>query len=114
MHISSIHHLLRLFVLGALFVYLSSCQSGPDATYYAKRFCDCSETFSKAAVQLKAGTIDQATYDQQKTEHEACMGEEDPLEDLKDDPEALQAFKANFLTAIKEHCPSTARNMGFE
>lgn len=102
-----------LFVVCSLLL-LYSCQSGPDAGHYAERFCTCSEAFSKAAVQLQAGTIDQATYNQQKLEHETCMGEDDPLEDLKDDPEALQTFKANFLIEIKERCPSTARNMGFE
>jgi len=104
----------RFLLLGTLLIGLHSCQSGPSAAYYAERFCACSSDFSKAAVQLKAGTIDQATYQQLQTEHTACMGEEDPLEDLKDDPEALQAFKAAFLTEITERCPSTARNMGFE
>lgn len=106
--------LFRLLVLGTFLIHLNSCQSGPDAVYYAERFCDCSSDFSKAAVQLKVGTIDKVTYDQLKAEHETCMGEEDPLEDLKDDPEALQAFKGLFLTEIKKQCPSTARNMGFE
>lgn len=106
--------LFRLFVLGTFLIHLNSCHSGPDAAYYAKRFCDCSSDFSKAAVQLKAGTINQTTYNQLKAEHETCMGDEDPLEDLKDDPEALQAFKGQFLIEIKKQCPSIARNMGFE
>ena len=103
------------FVLG-LFVVVNlvvGCQSGPDAAYYAGRLCECSEDFSKAAVQLQAGTIDRATYDQLKAEQEACMGEDDPLQDLKDDPEALKAFKADFLQQLNEQCPNTARNLNF-
>ncbi len=90
------------FFVGVLLLLLSSCQSGPSASHYAQHFCDCSDEFSKAAVQLKAGTIDRATYEALQTAHETCMGEDDPLEDLKDDPEALQAFKANFVLEIEK------------
>ena len=91
-----------------------ACNRGSDPEYYAERFCDCSEEFSKAAVQLKTGTIDRVAYEQLKAEQEACMGDADPLEDLKDDPEALQQFKTKFLEALSTTCPATARNLGFE
>lgn len=111
------HHIapfLRIvFWLGLGSLLWTGCQSGPSAKHYAQRLCDCSETFSKAPIQLQAGTIDQATFDQLKADHEACMGEDDPLQDLKDDPKALQAFKADFLLQLEQQCPAIARNLGY-
>lgn len=91
---------------------LSSC-GGPSASKYAQKLCDCSADFSKAAIQLQAGTINQTQFEQLKAEHHACMGEDNPLEMLKDDPEALIQFKAEFLTELEKKCPDIARNMGY-
>ncbi|WMX15882.1 MULTISPECIES: hypothetical protein [unclassified Aureispira] len=91
---------------------VASC-GGPSGKDYAQKLCDCSDAFSKATIQLKAGTINQATFEQLKTEHLACMGEDDPLEKLKDDPEALVQFKAEFINALENQCPEIARNMGY-
>lgn len=89
-----------------------SC-GGPNGKDYAEKLCNCSDAFSKALIQLKAETIDQATFDQLQAEHNACMGEDDPLEALQSNPEALVQFKAEFLNALEEQCPETARNMGY-
>lgn len=89
-----------------------SC-GGPNGKDYAQKLCDCSDDFSKAAIQLKAGTINQTTFEQLKAEHIACMGEDDPLEKLKDNPEALVQFKAEFINALGNQCPEIARNMGY-
>ncbi|BDS13764.1 hypothetical protein [Aureispira anguillae] len=94
------------------FLFLTSC-GGPSASKYAQKLCDCSEAFSKAAIQLRSGTINQATFDQIKKEHDACMGEDNPLEKLADDPEALVQFKAEFLIELEKSCPEVARNMGY-
>lgn len=93
-------------------LFLTSC-GGPSGKDYAQKLCDCSDAFSKAAIQLKAGTINQTTFDQLKEEHSACMGEDDPLEELKDDPAALVQFKAEFINALESQCPEIARNMGY-
>mgnify|MGYP000211829994 CR=1 FL=1 len=89
-----------------------SC-GGPNGKDYAQKLCDCSDAFSKAAIQLKAGTINQTTFEQLKAEHITCMGEDDPLEKLKDKPEALVQFKAEFINALEKQCPEIARNMGY-
>jgi hypothetical protein len=91
---------------------LVSC-GGPNAKEYAKKLCACSNAFSKAPIQLKAGTINQATFEQLKAEHVICMGEDDPLEKLKDKPAELVQFKTEFISALEEQCPEIARNMGY-
>jgi len=99
-------------ILGLLSLFLTNCGE-PPAQYYAKHFCACSSDFSKAGIQLKAGTIDQATYQQIATEHEACLGDDDPLEALKDKPEELAKFKRAFIEELEKQCPDIARNLGF-
>jgi hypothetical protein len=91
---------------------LVSC-GGPSGKEYAQKLCDCSDAFSKAGIKLKSGTIDRVTFDQLNAEHVACMGEDDPLETLKDNPEALVQFKAEFLNTLEANCPEIARNMGY-
>ncbi|MFT5647269.1 MAG: hypothetical protein ACI976_001958 [Aureispira sp.] len=91
---------------------LVSC-GGPNGKSYAKKLCNCSNAFSKASIQLEAGTIDQATFEQLKAEHINCMGDDNPLEKLKDNPAALVQFKAEFINALEEQCPEIARNMGY-
>lgn len=98
-----------LILVCLLFV---SC-GGPNGRTYAKKLCACSDAFSKAAIQLKAETIDQATFDRLQAEHNTCMGDDDPLGKLQDNPEALVQFKAEFLNALEEQCPEIARNMGY-
>lgn len=98
-----------LILLCLLFV---SC-GGPNGKDYAQKLCNCSDAFSKAAIQLKAETIDQATFDRLQAEHSICMGDDDPLGRLQDNPEALVQFKAEFLNALEEQCPEIARNMGY-
>jgi len=80
---------------------------------YAQKLCDCSDAFSKAAIQVKAGTINEATAEQLKADHIICMGEDNPLKNLEDDPEALLQFKAEFIDALEKKCPEIARNMGY-
>ena len=41
------------------------------------------------------------------------MGDDNPLEKLKDQPDELLQFKAAFLSEIEKKCPDIARNMGF-
>ena len=91
---------------------LVSCGK-PSASRYAARFCACSQDFSKAGIQLKAGTIDQARFEQISTEHQACLGEDDPLKALEDKPAELIQFKAEFLTELEKQCPDVFRNLGF-
>lgn len=93
-------------------LFFVSC-GGPNGRDYAQKLCDCSAAFSKAAIQLKAETIDQATFDRLQADHNTCMGDDNPLERLQDNPEALVQFKAEFLNALDEKCPETARNMGY-
>lgn len=95
-----------------LVFFLTSCGS-PSAQYQAKRFCECSGAFAKAGIQLKAGTIDQATYQNIVAEHTACLGEDDPLEALKDSPEKLAQFKQEFIEELEKQCPEISRNLGF-
>jgi|VirMetMinimDraft_7_1064189.scaffolds.fasta_scaffold56764_4 hypothetical protein len=97
-------------ILACLFLVSCGRPSGKD---YAQKLCDCSDVFSKAGIQLKAGTIDKATFDRLNAEHVACMGEDDPLETLKDKPEALVQFKAEFMNTLEQNCPEIARNMGY-
>ena len=80
------------------------------AQKHAKRFCKCSKQFSKIDIQLKSGKIDQATHDRITAEHNACMGDENPLEALKDKPQELIQFEAEFLTELEKQCPDIARN----
>ena len=97
-----------------IFVCLLSIScGGPNGKEYAKKLCNCSNAFSKASIQLKVGTINQATFEQLKAEHATCMGNDDPLEKLKDTPEALIQFKAEFINALEQQCPEIARNMGY-
>lgn len=98
--------------IGCLFscLLLIGC-GGPSASKYAQKFCTCSSEFSKADIQLKAGTISQSKFNELQTAHDACMGEENPLEGLKNKPEELAQFKAEFLLEINKQCPETARNM---
>jgi hypothetical protein len=90
----------------------ASC-GGPNGRTYAEKLCGCSDAFSKAAIQLKTETIDQATFDRLQAEHNICMGDDDPLERLQENPTALVQFKAEFLNALEEQCPEIARNMGY-
>lgn len=91
---------------------LVSC-GGPNGKDYAQKLCDCSDAFSKAAIQLKAGTINEASFEQLEADHIVCMGEDNPLKKLEDDPEALLQFKAEFIDALGKKCPEIARNMGY-
>jgi len=104
-------HIFIGLLLGCLL--LVSCNSGISGQKYAQKFCACADDFSKAAIQLKAGTIDEATFKKIETDFSTCIGEEDPLEALKDKPEQLTQFKAEFLTELEKQCPDIARNMGY-
>lgn len=104
-------HFFYLLLLGTSLL-LNSC-GGPSASKYAKTFCDCSEDLAKATIQLKAGTITQAEFSQIAADHSTCLGEKDPLELLKDDPEALAQFKQDFLLELENQCPKVAQGMGF-
>ena len=98
-------------VVGTLL--LSSCSSTPSASKYAQKFCDCSADFAKAEIQKKNGRIDALTYEQIVLEHDACLGEEDPLSGFQDNPEKLTQFKADFLVELEKTCPEVARNLNF-
>lgn len=99
--------------IGLIFscLFLIGCGGGPSASKYAQRFCNCSSEFSKAAIQLKAGTINQDKFNELKVAHDACIGDDNPLELLKDAPEKLVQFKAEFLLELDKQCPEIARNM---
>lgn len=91
---------------------LSSC-GGSSAEHYADKFCSCSLELARANIQYKNKIIDQATYQKIEQEHNACLGESDPLEALSDSPEEQQVFEMEFLQAIEKKCPDIARDMGF-
>lgn len=98
------------FLLTILLLY--SC-GNPSAQRYAQRFCNCSADFSTAAIELKRGKITKEIYNQLATKHTACMGDDNPLEILKDQPEELLKFKAAFIEELEIQCPEIARNMGY-
>lgn len=98
---------LGLLLLSNLLV---ACKGNPSAEDYAQRLCDCYGAASEHALQFNAGKIDRPTYEQLTIE---CMGEDNPLKVLEDDPEAELQFKASFLDALKDTCPELARSMGY-
>ena len=100
-------HLVVLVFISSLLI---ACQGAPSAEDYASRLCTCYGTDSEAALQLRAGTIDRPAYDQLVLD---CMGDDDPLKELEEDPKALLEFKAAFLDALQASCPDVARSMGY-
>lgn len=100
-----------LFLTGTQLLIVSCGQR--SAKDYAAHFCSCSEELSKASIQFKNGLIDQTTFQQIQEEHAKCMGEDDPLEKLKDNPDAQHKFKTEFIQELEKSCPEIARNMGF-
>lgn len=107
MRFSSALLLLLLFSL-----FCASCQNNP-AQKAAKRLCACSKPFVKLKVQYESKLIDKETMDKASQEHLKCMGTEDPLKALENDPVATAQFKVDFLTALQKECPEVARNMNF-
>lgn len=89
---------------------LVACQGQPSAQEYAQRLCACYSADTEAALQLRTGAIDRAAYDQLVLE---CMGADDPLQQLEDDPEALLKFKVAFLDTLEATCPDVARSLGY-
>ncbi|MFK7798685.1 MAG: hypothetical protein AB8E82_14640 [Aureispira sp.] len=89
---------------------LVACQGEPSAQEYAQRLCACYSADTDAALQLRTGTIDRTTYDQLVLD---CMGEENPLQQLEDDPQALLKFKVAFLDTLEATCPDVARSIGY-
>lgn len=96
-----------LLLLGGL---LNSCQNEPSVKKYVQRLCACYSADTKASLQLRSGQINQATYDQLMV---ACMGEDDPLQQLEKDPQKLLEFKAAFLDSLQTTCPDVARRLGY-
>ena len=107
MRCSSVMLLLLLFSL-----FCVACQDD-SAHKAAKKLCACSKPFVKLKVQYESKLIDKETMDQASQEHLKCMGTEDPLKALENDPEAMAQFKIDFLTALQKECPEVARNMDF-
>lgn len=101
-----------LFYILLIVLLLTSCNK-PSAHEYAQKFCTCSVDFSTANIQLKRGKISKETYNELAAKHATCMGEDNPLEMLKDQPDELLQFKAAFLSEIEKQCPDIARNMGY-
>lgn len=97
-------------VLLLVSILLVACQGKPSAEAYAERLCNCYGATSEHALQFHAGKIDRPTYEQFTIE---CMGEDDPLKALENEPEALLQFKADFLDALENTCPEVARSMGY-
>lgn len=95
-----------LFVSGLLV----ACQGKPSAEDYAQRLCDCYGAEFEGAKQLREGAIDRVAYDALVVD---CMGEDDPIKKLEDDPQAALEFKAAFLDAVQTICPDVARNLGY-
>lgn len=91
---------------------LISCQHSLGKKH-AHQFCACSSDLANATIQLKSKVIDQATFDKIAKEHEACLGPEDPLQQLKDKPEELKQFKQDFLVELDKQCPEIAKNLEF-
>lgn len=101
-----------VYALICLCLLLIRC-SGPSAPDYAERFCACSEALSKAETKITKGKITQHEFDAIIVEHRACLGDDDPLEALKDNPDKLAQFKKEFLTELEKQCPTISRDMGF-
>lgn len=89
---------------------LVACQGEPSAQEYAQRLCACYSADADAALQLRTGAIDRATYDQLVVE---CMGEDNPLQQLEDNPQALLKFKVAFLDTLEATCPDVAQSLGY-
>lgn len=102
----------QLFFIIITSSILISCGSSLGKKH-AQQFCACSTEFSTASIQVKAGTIDQATFDKIAKEHEVCLGSENPLQKLKDKPKELIQFKQDFLVELEKQCPEIAKNLGF-
>lgn len=100
-----------------IFLFLSTCFltacTGPSASKYAQKFCACSEALSKAESKITTGKIDQQGFEAIVAEHRLCIGTDDPLEQLKDQPKKLDQFKKEFLTELEKQCPVISRDMGF-
>lgn len=84
--------------------------NSPEAS--ANRFCKCSEALSKAEVKKQYNRIDSAAYNKIVAEHEACMGDENPLQNLESE-EAKTEFARKYIQALAEKCPNIARNYGY-
>lgn len=91
---------------------MAAC-AGPSAPNYAQKFCACSAALSTAEIRITTGKIDQQEFEAIVAEHRLCIGKDDPLEQLKDQPEQLDQFKKEFLTELEKQCPNISRNMGF-
>jgi hypothetical protein len=104
---------MRYILFSFIIILTSACGSGPSPAHYAKKFCSCSEELGKATVQLQMKRIEKEVFDKARLEQEKCMGDADPLKQIKDEKQKLE-FQAAFLKAIFEKCPNVARNMGFK
>lgn len=104
--------ILATIILVLLIAIMNKCGQ-PSAQQYAAKFCSCSEDIARATVQLQAKQIEQAAFDQIKTEHHACMGDDNPLEEATSEQEKLQFFK-DCLEEIKKQCPNIGRNYGYK
>ncbi len=103
---------ISVVVTTILLLGMMSCAK-PSPSKYAEKFCRCSEDLGKAEIQLKNKQIDVKAYASIKADQKVCMGEDNPLEQFKNAEDSLK-FMANFLKELKEKCPSTARNLGYE
>ncbi|MCP4442018.1 MAG: hypothetical protein GY810_24175 [Aureispira sp.] len=110
--IKTLRPILATLVLILLIAVMNKCGK-PSAQQYAAKFCTCSEDISRATVQLEAKQMDQATFDQIKTEHDVCMGEDSPLDDLGSEKDSLHFFQ-DFLHEVKKQCPNIGRNYGYD
>ena len=91
---------------------LNSCGQ-KTAKEYAAKFCACSINLSKAIDEVRSGNISQENFNKISKDHEECIGDDDPLKSLNDNPVKQEEFKKNFLKELEIQCPEIARNMGF-
>lgn len=99
------------FVLCFFSILVSSC--GKSAADYAQQFCDCSADLAHANLRYKNGLINEDEFSKISQTHLACMGEDNPLKALENEPEKQKEFKIEFIKALEKNCPNIARDMGY-
>jgi len=91
-----------------------ACTNPHTATFYAEKFCACSEELSKAEIkkQYKKLTEESEEYQRIVSEHADCMGKDDPWTKLETKEEQT-AFTVEYIETLIKKCPNIARNYGY-
>ena len=92
---------------------LLSCEN-QDAAFYAKKFCNCSKSYSDAEVRKNSDLISKEEYEIILQKHRACMGNDNPLKNIYKDPDAYKNFRIEFIEGIQRECPEIAKNLNYK